>query len=305
MRIKLFRYLDGEPDGNDGAQGAAPAQIENESDVDWVGIASDSDIEGEFEVPEEPGEVEASGEGNTAEEPQGQQPATQATEGEQPTPTSVAQNAPEGQQQQQQQQQNQQTTENPEETQSQQFDWDNWERQQTESLQSLYQLTEEESAAMLTEPETVLPKMAASLHVRIIRNVLSHLPQVLPPLIAQVSSVQQAEQQSRGTFFSVNDDLEDERYFPAIQQFGQLFRQMNPNASPEDAAFAVGNMVRQTFGMELRVKGQAQAPAQSQQAAPVARAKPFNPATGGGAGSGTPRPKNPFEALAEDLLHDM
>lgn len=181
----------------------------------------------------------------------------------------------------------------------QQFDWAKWESETTTQLENEYRLTDEEATAMLTEPETILPKMAASVHARVVKNVLQQLPQVIANLVPHVLQQQTQEKSQRELFFSLNNDIADTKYATAIQQAGQLFRQLNPNASAEEAAFAVGNMVRASVGLPLKVQGAqaTEAPAQSQP-----RTQPFVPAQGGGGGSVKPAPTNEFVAFAQELI---
>lgn len=139
----------------------------------------------------------------------------------------------------QQQQPVQQQT--PEEQQAARLAWQNAE---VEKLIPTYQLTDEEANAVQTEPETVLPKMAAQLQVRITESVYQGINTILPQLMQQFTVQQTAEQQQKEAFFSVNPDLNDPKYESAVLTVGQMFRQVNPKASPEEAIREIGVLAR-------------------------------------------------------------
>jgi hypothetical protein len=181
-----------------------------------------------------------------------------------------------------------------------QLDWAKWESDSIAGLVPQYQLTEDEANAMLTEPELVLPKLAASVHARVVKNILEHLPQILPNLLASTMQAQTVETNLRSQFFSVNDDLSDPKFAPAIQQAGAMFRQLNPEADVATASFQVGNMVRMAMGLAPKASAQnTPTPVAEQQVQQVQ--KPFTPAQSSAAG-GRPATMNEFEALAMEIL---
>lgn len=293
MRLNKFKLFAEESDTGASAGGAATS-----GEPDWGALS----VEGDIEVD---ASVEFTGADESSAPAVETAPATAATTSptaSQPaeaTPATPAQNAPA-------------TTETPAQpatTQTpgseaptpQAFNWEEWERTTVETLTPQYALTDEETSAMLTEPEKVLPKMAASVHARVIQNVLAQLPQILPNLIRQIQQADTQENTLRTKFFAVNDDLTDAKFAQAINVAGATFRQLNPTADVETAAFQVGNMVRMALGMPLRSQQQQQVAAA---AAPSSRAVPFSPAQGGAGGGGTQAPKNEFEALALEFLEN-
>lgn len=191
------------------------------------------------------------------------------------------------------------------ETPSAGFDWDGWAKSSVEHYSKQYALTEEETQLMITEPEAVLPKMAANLHTNMIREVLTMLPQMLPQIIDTHLRTTETTKGLQEKFFSINSDLSDAKFANAIAQAGQFYRSLNPNADAETAAFQVGNMVRQAFGMPLITGASTAAPQAQQQpaaSAPIQRMQPFNPAAGGpSAVADPPAPENPFTQLAREF----
>lgn len=297
------RFFAEEPGANDGSQSAAPATDSTTSDVDWAEMSNEflaSETEGEFEIDntdtsagEQPGLEAKADEVKPA--PDAQTPPAKAEE------TPPAKTAEELAAEAEAQKAAGTTEIPPNDEPANQFDWSEWEKKSITELEKDYQLTPEETQAMLTEPETVLPRMAASVHARVVRNILAHLPQILPPLLHQVTQVNTIEAKLQETFFGVNEDLKDASFAPLIEAQGKLYRQYNPTADAATAAFHVGNMVRQLKGLPLKEKPGATQQTPPTQQAP-ARAEPFVPA-GGSAGSGGNIPNtNPFAQLAEELL---
>lgn len=168
-------------------------------------------------------------------------------------------------------------------------------------LEKMYAVSEEEALAFQTEPELVLPKIAANLHMQITKDVLAGIQSVMPQLIQRVQHVSAAETQAKDMFFVANPDLAKPELEEAIFQCGKLFRQVNPNAPADVAAKRIGDMVRQALGVNASV-AQTEQPAAASTAAPVQSAPrivPFSPTRGGGNPPAV-KPLSEWEQLAND-----
>lgn len=178
--------------------------------------------------------------------------------------------------------------------------YQNWRTARLGELEKHYTFNEDESAALLTEPETVLPKLAAKVHMEVLENAMRAMQAMVPVMMTQVQHHGQVETQAKSLFTTVNPDLADPQLEPVILQLGETYRRMNHTAGPEEASRAIGNLVRAALG--LPAPG---VPQVSQGSSP-APAAPFVPARGGG-GTGATRPStsgNQFEQLASELLAD-
>ena len=138
-------------------------------------------------------------------------------------------------------------------------------------LAAQYKLSDELAQAMLTEPELVLPKVAAQLHLEVARNVLQSVKNELPQMVQGLQQHQEAEHMAEQIFFKENPDLQDAKFRAGILGMGQVYRQLNPKADSAEASKAIGQMVRTAFGL----KGPEKAPPET----------PFTPARGGGGAS--------------------
>ena len=175
-----------------------------------------------------------------------------------------------------------------------------WRTGRLGELEKHYAFDEESSAALLTEPENVLPKLAAQVHMEVLENAMRAMQAMVPVLIQQVRQHDEVQTAAKGLFARINPDLADPKYDDAIIQLGMTYRRMNQTAGPEEASRAIGNLVRAAMGMQAP----GPAPATQGQVVPPQTAAPFVPARGGGGGQRAPVSSNPFEALANEFLED-
>lgn len=175
-------------------------------------------------------------------------------------------------------------------------DYQAWRNTRLEQLEQQYGVSDDDAVSLLTEPEKVLPKLAARVHMEVLESSMRAMQAMMPVMMTQLQSHNEANTSAKNLFLSVNPDLADSRYEPAIMQLGQVYRNVNKTASPDEAARAIGALVRSALGIAAP---QAAAP-QAAPAAPV----PFSPARGGGSGRAPLAPSNPFEALAMEMLND-
>jgi len=290
MKNKWFARYMAEDNGtvdNSGADGAgAPAPAESSGDnstdtVNWDEMSTDSDTEGEFIVPAEK-----------------ESKATEKVEPEKPAEVPAVPATPEVKTEATPEVKPEATATVPTPEPAKDFDWGDWEAKSIAELLPQYALSEDDAAALLTTPEEVLPKMAAAVHVAVIKNVLAHLPQILPNLIQQIQQTTGQETKAADEFYAVNPDLKDAQFTDAIKIAGQAFRQLNPTADRATAIAQVGNMVRMSRGLpQLASKANDTPPAAPRQV-------PFTPAQGGAQGNKAPADDNVFTKLADEFSFD-
>lgn len=163
-------------------------------------------------------------------------------------------------------------------------DFAKWEQAETARLAEVYAFDEETASRLQTEPELVLPQVAAKLHIEVVKNALQAVQRMLPQVIPQLLQQQNVEKTAEEKFYSVNPDLK--KYHKQVIQAGKMFRKLNPKATPDDAAKKIGDMVRLSLGLEpLKADPAANgkpAPAPAKPAGRAAPHKPAMPGTGGG-----------------------
>jgi len=178
-------------------------------------------------------------------------------------------------------------------------DYAAWRTAKVTQLESEYALDEASAQALLTEPELVLPKLAAKVHMEVLEHSMQAMQAMMPVMMQQIQQHTASETQARSLFASINPDLADPSYEAAIMQFGQVYRKVNPTAPAVEASKAIGNLVRAALGI---VAPMAEPPA-SQPAVAVAPT-PFTPARGAGGGRAPVVSGNMFEQLATEFLMD-
>lgn len=166
---------------------------------------------------------------------------------------------------------------------------------QFKALVDYYKLPEDLAAKLPTEPENVLPHLAATLHRTIARGVVNLLQTQLPSYLHHHGEVTRLNNEAKDEFYAAHPHLKG--YEQQVLQAGQLYRQLNPTADRATSIKAIGKIVTDSLGLTV-----AGAPAAPAAAAVAAAAAPgFTPA--GATGSRGPAPaaaKNEFEAMAEE-----
>lgn len=273
-----------------------PAEEGATSDVNWADLAADSDddagltVEGEFEVDDQGGEPDGS-----PEEPTPAAPAQEPTAPVQETPAPVAEPvAPV------QPQTPQPVAPEPQPAQAPQpaLDYSSWRAQHLGNLEKRYALDTDTAQALLTEPETVLPRLAAQVHLEVTENVLKAVQDMIPGMMQQVTKATETEHKAETAFFEANPDLSGVDK-AKILQIGAMFRQVNPQADADTAIRTIGSMVRTALGLPAGgVPAQGVAPS----APPAPVVQPFAPARGGGGGTASraPAQANPWADLIGD-----
>ena len=110
-----------------------------------------------------------------------------------------------------------------------------------QSLEQTYALSEDDVNAMITEPETVLPKLLARVHTNVLANMAQGMVQQLPLMIHQVTQQQQAITEYNRAFYSKWEALRGHE--DVVNRFSQLYQQLNPGATMEQAISEIGAQV--------------------------------------------------------------
>lgn len=119
--------------------------------------------------------------------------------------------------------------------------------QAVEELAKGYVLTEDEAQAFETDPVKALPRLAAELHTRVFETVVGAVMQRLPEVIHGTLATQQVTKQREDAFFSRWESLAPHR--KEVLQIAQMWRQMNPTASTEEAIEGVGKIAMAALGL--------------------------------------------------------
>jgi hypothetical protein len=149
----------------------------------------------------------------------------------------------------------------PEQQADQDKQFKEWEQSEIGKMAQQYadSLSDDDVAALQTEPEKILPRMAAQIRMDTMKATLSAIGQLLPGLLSGHQQANQREQQAQDAFFSKNDDLRDVP-MNKILEAGRAYRQMNPEVKdPEEVIEGIGNMVRAVLKRQAKQAASAEA----------------------------------------------
>jgi hypothetical protein len=183
-----------------------------------------------------------------------------------------------------------QKQETPEELAKRQEDYRQWLDKERTTLTELYKLSEEDAEKVQTEPELVLPKLLANMHLNLQRTLLEGMQQVLPQVMGQTSAVQAREAEAKKVFYGEWPELA--QHHAKVVEIGKMYRQLNPKATPDEAIQAIGLMAMQT----LKIK-------QKEQKS-TSREAPTKPAMPGSSGSRKAAVSAKTDNIFDDLLDD-
>lgn len=145
------------------------------------------------------------------------------------------------------------------------------------SLRQYYALSPENAQRLQTEPELVLPELAATLHLEVVDAIMNMLPQHVGSIVEHHTRVTQANREAEDSFFKAWPELVGHK--DAVLRVGQMYRAANPKATKDQAIGVIGKFVMDSLGLVRAAPAASTPPASA-----PAQVNPFVPATGGGAG---------------------
>lgn len=165
----------------------------------------------------------------------------------------------------------------------------------------VYSLSQEEVQAIDEDPAEFLktkgPQLFARVHLQAQLAAMAQMSRLLPTVMRQVQETQAQASSFESKFFERWPQLKD--HYDQVMKIGQVYRQVNPQAKPEDFIETVG--LQAALQLKLPVQGQ-QKPVQQQ------RQQPFEPVAARAGVAPTPQsnqPPNEFEQLAVEEMQEM
>jgi hypothetical protein len=155
-------------------------------------------------------------------------------------------------------------------------------------LEKFYAFDPETAQKLLTEPEVVLPKLAATLHMEVMDAVMSQLPARMGAFIQEHEEFSRRETEAKDSFFTAFPELRN--YEAQVLQVGQMFRAANPQATKDQTIQAIGKIVMESLGITRAAPA---APTQS----PVP--PPFVPAQSAGGGAAPAPARSTWDDMIE------
>jgi hypothetical protein len=168
-------------------------------------------------------------------------------------------------------------------------------------LEKRYALGEDDAAAMVSEPEVVLPKIAARMYMDIFDGVMRGVMAYIPGSIQNTMRVQEKATQDESDFYKAWPALNSAQHKGAVERMATMYRQANPQATKEAFIQDVGLLASVNLKLPLPGAQQPAAPAATQRQAPP---KPGGSGVVTTPAAGRPGEGNIFSDLADSFLAD-
>ena len=170
---------------------------------------------------------------------------------------------------------------------------------------TVYALNEEQIQKMDEGDSTVISQLMAKVYMDAVTGSVAHMLTRLPGLVEQTLQAREQSGQLEQRFYGAWPALDAQKHSADVERFGQVYRQLNPTATPDDFIRDVGAQLMVALKLSPTNGGGGGngtgAVAGAVTDAPPA--KPYIPAKSG-SGGGRPAQTNPFEQLAEEMLAD-
>lgn len=177
---------------------------------------------------------------------------------------------------------------------------------EVERLTSVYALSDEDARTMTVEPEKIVPKMMAEMHANIVEAVVAVLGAQLPAVVESLGEQKRARVSAEDAFYKQFPALKGEKFRKTVEESIRISRTADPKASMQEVIIQAGILAslkhRVALPEDLMPEATVSAPAVGQAPKPKRSFVPAAPAGNAPAGAG--KPKNEFEALAEEFLSE-
>lgn len=117
-----------------------------------------------------------------------------------------------------------------------------------EQLIAHFAINDDDTLALQTEPEKVLPRMAAKLYKDTIATVMQQIHSQIPAMLQNYAQASTREMQAQQEFFTAWPELKE--HSQQVLQMGVMYRQVNPKASPQEAVQRIGEMTMAALGLK-------------------------------------------------------
>lgn len=247
-------------------------------------VVDDGDSEDEEEV--------ASGETETAVETAEETPEPEAVAPEVDPQQQTQQDAPEAQPEAPAQPAEESATAEP-------VDFSAMRTEALQEIEARYAISEEDVQTLGTDPEKILPKLAARVYMDAFENISQGLMASLPRMIQSVMQMQTAAQEGESEFYGKWEgrlDKANKDHRATVQRIANVYAQVNPTATRERFIAEVGAQALMALGIPFE-----QIVDEIEDETPPTA---FTPAKPGGTAAPAParKPGDEWSALAEDFI---
>lgn len=126
-----------------------------------------------------------------------------------------------------------------------------------ENLEKDFAISEEDAMLLVTEPESVMPKLAANLYERVVTDVMRAVQNQVPQLVTGMRTAEAQTTELRSKFYSINPGLESADVAAVesmIPQYADLIRKQTPNLTQDELIRKVGTVIGAALGVDAGKK---------------------------------------------------
>jgi hypothetical protein len=167
-----------------------------------------------------------------------------------------------------------------------------------------YAISEADSRRLISEPEAVLPRLAAQVHVNVVREVGRMFGQVMPALVQQHVNQQLEGQRAEMEFFGRYPKLANPAFRETVGRALQVAAATNPGVNRDVLMREGATLAAYMIRSQMQQGGMRPQQGQPQPAAPGYRPvqQPYTPVSPGAGAQVPTRPQdqNPFALLSQD-----
>lgn len=180
-----------------------------------------------------------------------------------------------------------------------------------EKLQEQFKLTEEQEDEFRESPNNVLPQMAAELYLNLFDDMVKVIQTQVPMMMEQTTRMQEQKKANEQKFFRAWPQLAKPEYMDTINRIADNYRNMHPNADPEEAVKEIGAQAWIALRLPLdELARHAEGAEEEQEVVDKVTSinsgrKPSGPGKAAQANLETnTTPRNEYERLADELLFE-
>jgi len=175
----------------------------------------------------------------------------------------------------------------------------------TEAIQKLtehYAFSEEQAELVRTEPEKLIPQLAAQLMVDMQQNMGQMLTQYLPQMMQQVNDSTKAEQDAKTGFYGEWPELDKPEYTDVLNSISSTHRSLNPDMGTDQFSREVAAMafIRLQIPFDPATGKALSATTEAVSETVVTPSR--MPAGSTAAPTSVPKQMNEFELLSQELI---
>ena len=110
-----------------------------------------------------------------------------------------------------------------------------------DNLKQHFQLTEEQSDAMLVDPNAAMPEIFAGMYLNMYESLMKGVQDMMPEMISTTNTLRSEAEEAANKFYESWPQLKDKsEYNDTVVKLGNSYRKMYPEASVEEYVQNVG-----------------------------------------------------------------